>query len=364
MYYNYRKIDSYNAPINVILSKRGLGKTFGRILRCVKRFVKNGKRFVYVVETEDMVKTLCENNGEKFFASIIKYLEENQSENNKIVLSALLNYKLGDEEFEIKNDKIIKHTKGGAILINNETAGYIVSFNGFAKLKRNNFINISEIIIDEFIPENIDIRSLKNPYKVVNLVQSIARTQNLKIYLLGNTIRRTDSILQKLGCAYMNNGEWRKIKDNYGLILVAHMVDPTEYEEFKELADSSVAGRFSKLLKQDFLEENQFYDEMAGVLHLPKELKPSHLFMCLHGEGGSIRINITKDHSALYILEDYGTNNNKRYCINEKYQTGNIKYLKEWKELLINYWNKQYTFFENENVLLIFKKILGLNVDK
>lgn len=354
MYYDWRKIDGYNAPVTVVLAKRGIGKTFKRVFIAVKDFCLKGDRFVYVVETEDMVAELSQNHGEKFFASILEYMRENQTHLNSNILARM------GENSEVTEGDTLNKIKGGTIIIGGETAGYIVSINGFAKLKRNNFVQVRYLIIDEFIPEEINIRHLKFAYKVVSLVQSIARLKNIKIYMLGNTIRLDDIILSRMGLSDMKPGEIRKIKDKYGLLVVCHRVDNKEYEEFTEKSDESVAGRFAKLLKEDNLERNEFKQDIPANLLIGDKPKSSHLMFCLIGEVGSIRINTTKDYSELYVLSDYGTNSRQRITFDKRYQNANVQYQDYWYDVLLRKYNQNLIKFESASVYLTFKLLMNL----
>lgn len=357
MYYDYRIIDGFNAPINVVISKRGLGKTFGRVIRCIKRFKEIKKRFIYVVETEEMVDVLSQNRGEKFFSKIIEYLEKQESNNSVKFLNFIQGANVEESEKINEWSKI----KGGTIFINNDTAGYIVSLNGFSKLKRNNFINIREIIIDEFIPENVDVRSLKNVYKLVNIIQSIARTQkDIKIYMLGNAIRLNDNILIKMKLNNLKLGEMRKVKDKFGLLLICHYVDNKEYEEFKKIADESVAGRLAKLTGEDNEEENKFIDEIDKDLLIPSKMKNSHFLFCIHDNFDSVRIHATKDYSQYYVFEDYGRNENNRYCFEQKNVTPIVKLSLVHKDYLLKLYNNNMLKFENSTIYNLFKKILKI----
>ena len=138
MYYDYRIIDGYGAPIVVIVAKRGIGKTFGRVIRAIKRFKEYSRRFIYVVETEDMVDVLSQNRGEKFFSKVIEYLENQKSNKSKKLLNFISSAEI--EETEKISSGAKSNIRGGTIYINGKTAGYIVSLNGFSKLKRNNFM--------------------------------------------------------------------------------------------------------------------------------------------------------------------------------------------------------------------------------
>ena len=48
MYYNYNRVLSYNAFINILIGERGVGKTFGITKEVIERFLKAGERFVYI----------------------------------------------------------------------------------------------------------------------------------------------------------------------------------------------------------------------------------------------------------------------------------------------------------------------------
>lgn len=359
MYYDYSIVDGYNAPVVVIVAKRGIGKTFGRVIRCIKRFKDYSRRFIYVVETEDMVDVLSQNRGEKFFSKIIEYLQKQKSNKAKKLLNYITSAQI--EETEKISTGGRSNIRGGTIYINGNTAGYIVSLSGFSKLKRNNFTNVHEIVVDEFIPETIDARSLKNTYKLVNVIQSIARTQtDIKIYLLGNAVRMNDDILVKLKLNNMKLGEIRKIYDKYGLFIVAHYVDNEEYKEFEEIANKSVAGRLASITGQDNEETNTFVDEVEKDLLIPQKMKSSHFIFALHDDTDSIRIHATKDYSCYYVIEDYGTNKTGRYCIDPKGITSVVKYVPEYKDYVLKLYNNNLLKFENSYVYMIFKKILKI----
>ena len=163
-------------------------------------------------------------------------------------------------------------------------------------------------------------------YKLVNLIQSISRLKNVKITLLGNTIRLNDIILTKLGIDNMQPGEIRKIKDKYGLLIVAHYVSIEQYKQYTTEANGSIAGRFASILGEDNLEKNEFKSTLDNNLIIPHKQKQSHLLFSLHGEVGSVRINVTKDYSEYYVLNDYGKNKSQRYCVEQKYMSGVVKY--------------------------------------
>lgn len=362
IHYSYRNIDGYQAPIRVILSKRGLGKTFGALLKAFRSVAFNNKRFVYVVETLEMVKTLSQNKGEKFFASILKYLESNEASNKDKKMLSLLTPE-NEDDTQVEEGDVFNKIQGGTIKVGGSTAGYIVALNDFANLKRNNFVDVKYIIIDEFIPEEVDIRSLKNPYKLVSIIQSIARTQDVIIYMLANTVRLNDPILNKLGFSNIKLGEIKCLRDKYGPIAVCEYVDNNKYQAFNEIADASVAGRFAKLLNETTLDDNTFKETCPKELCMPDKPKSSHMIFCLHGLGGSVRIHATKDHSQYYVIDDYGDNIRNRITFEEKYVTNVVKYRPEWKTPLMSKYAAGSLLFDTSTTYLLFKSIMKLDLN-
>lgn len=371
MWYDYSKIEGYKLPLIGVIGPRGVGKTFGVLLnKGIKHFVNKGERFVYVVETKEMVDTLAQNKGEKFFSAIIEHLEEHKSAKNKWLYSQLFPSGNKDEDTSVEGgeveDFINKETNnkiiGGTIKIHGDTAGYIIAINDFANIKRNNFVKVKYIIIDEFIPENIDIRHLSMPRKLVSIIQSVARLKDVIIYMLGNSIRPNDITLVRLGCDNMKPGEFRVIKDKYGPLGVFHMVDINEYKEYAEKSDASVSGRLASKLGEDNLDKNEFKQDIGNDLLIPDKRKASHLLFALHGETGSVRIHTTKDYNEYYVMYDYGKNRGQRICLDEKYTTPIIKYDPEWKEVLMLKYTSGQMKFESSAIHLLFKGIMKLNL--
>ena len=365
MYYNWRSIEGYPAPIKVVIARRGLGKTFGKVKDAICDFADNNEnRFVYVVETIEDVKALSTNRGERFFSALREYFENASSKRAHHYYNKLFKNKTEIEEGETDLiDNTNNFIQGGTIKIGEDTAGYLIAINSYGNLKRNNFVKIKTIIIDEFIPEEIDIRHLKMARKVVSIVQSVARMKNVKIYMLGNSIRLDDILLVKLGLGNMKMGEIRVIKDKYGPLVVGHYVDNNDYKDFVDESDKSVAGRFAKLLGEDNLDQNIFKGELPLELKIPENPKSSHLLFCLHNGNDSIRVNVTKDHSDYYILSDYGKNIRERICLDQKYMTNIVHYRPEWKEILLMKYSLGQIKFESSVIYTLFKNFLKLDIN-
>lgn len=330
MYYDYSKIDGYQCPIKIVVSRRGLGKTFGKLKTFTEKFIKKGERFIYIVETGEMVKELTKNNGEKFWSALLDYYSKQDTARKRYFYSQLTSLEVEDFDDEEQGERDLFGTRptarkvqariiGGTIKINNETVGYILDMNSFGEIKRNNFNGVKRILVDEFITEKLDKTTLENPRRVASIIQSIGRLRDVEIYLLGNAIRKEDPILSRMGFKLQGYGFY-KIYDNYGLLAVLHFVDPADYTDFDKAHNESVAGRFSKMLGETNEEENKF------ITDLPE----SKRLTSLNYKKNGMVINLVKDNVVVSLKERIdGTiacvpfqnkNTQNLYCLTEKEQ--------------------------------------------
>lgn len=263
-HYNWSVIDGYQCPLRGVISRRGLGKTFGKVKSFAERFVTKGQRFVYVVETGEMLKELCRNNGEKFWSALLSYYEEQDTSRKRYFHNRMSSCSVSEEEDTgLVSKKPNTKVSGGVIYINSELAGYIIDLNSFADLKRNNFVKIKNLFIDEFISEKMDKTTLQNPKKIVSIIQSICRLKDVSIYMCANAIRKDDPVLARMGFRLDKYGIYKKY-DKYGLVAVLDFVNPDDYPEFKQAHDKSVAGRIARLFGEDNEEQNKFIEDLPA----------------------------------------------------------------------------------------------------
>lgn len=331
MYYDFSKIDGYHCPVKIVISRRGLGKTFGKLKFCVSRYITDKERFIYVVETGEMVQELTRNNGEKFWVALTDYYEQQDTARKRYYYNKLTEAKITDTKddddgyTQLFSRKVAAKISGGTIKINGDTAGYILDMNSFAEIKRNNFNKVKRIICDEFITEKLDKTALENPRKISSIIQSVGRTRDIEIYLLGNAIRFDDPILSRMGFKLDRYGFYKRY-DRYGLFAVLHFVDPDDYLEFAEVHDKSVAGRFAKLIGETNEEENKFLSD------LPKDKRLNSFKYKKNG----LVLNLVKDDIVVTLRElegggmgcvpFVGKNVSNLYCMTEKEQGYRLGY--------------------------------------
>ena len=362
LYYNWTKADSTEAPLRVAVGKRGIGKSFGPIKKSVLAFLEKGHKFTYVVENKVQIATLTQDKGSKFWQGLKEYAIDNPKTHKGILYKALIegDSSVDEDEFNLDNTADIK---GGTIRINGHVCGYIVAWDDFANLKRNNFSrDFKYIIIDEFMPEIVDINSYKIKRKIVSLVQSIARTRDVIIYMMSNSLRRTDIILEKLLSADIKIGEARILKDNYGVLAYVEYIDSSQYKKLNKIQDSSIASRLAVLFDEDNLDKNIFRDDLKEN-EIISDIPNNNLLCCLHGKFEAVRIGLSKSKDEIYITEDYGSNTRKRYCINRKYITPKVIYAPEFKEYLERCYSKGICKFSSAKIKMMFLVNLELNLE-
>lgn len=357
MYYDWTKIEGYNAPITIVVSRRGLGKTFKKIYEYVTKFVVTSNRFIYVVETGEMVKELTKNGGEKFFSAIIEVLSEQNTSRKRYFYNKLTDLQVSnsEENEETKSEMFVRrpNTKviGGAIKIAGDTAGYIVDMNSYAELKRNNFNKVKYIFVDEFISEKMDKTTLENPRKISSIVQSVARLRDIKLVLCGNAIRFDDPVLARMGFKIEKYGIYKKY-DKYGLLAVLHFVDPKDYPEFGKAHDKSIAGRFATMLGETNEEENKFIEDLP---------KTRRLNTFKYKKGG-FSVNLVKDNTIVTLRELSDGNiacvpfankgAKKLFCLTEKEQGYKLGYHvvcnTELKKMIMNLLKADMIYYYSE----------------
>lgn len=330
MYYDWTKIDGYHCKVKIVIAQRGIGKTFWKLWQCARRYVTKREKFIYLVETGDMVKELAKNNGDKFWNKIIEYVSERDTSKKRYFYDKLVGAKLEEVKEDSEGDVVVNEDifkrggvkaklYGSTIVIDDETAGYIVDFNSFADIKRNNFAGVKNIIIDEFISEKTDKTTLEYPKKISSIIQSVSRLKDVNITMLGNSIRVDDPVLSRMGFNLKDYGIYY-YRDEHGLFAVLDYVNPADYPEFVEAHSKSVAGRFAKMVGEVHEEENRFMSQ------IPK----SRRIQDLRYRKGGMFISITRDNVVVTLrsLENggmacvpfCGRRTEMIYCFTEKEQ--------------------------------------------
>lgn len=201
-WYNYDKLNSYNAHFNMVLTNRGYGKTYGAKKRGINRFLKYGEQFVYVRRYKTELKKIW-----KFFEDI--------------------KHEFPDHKFEVK---------GTIFYIDDNICGYAMPLSTSLVEKSNPYPLVTTIIFDEFIIDKAHLRYLSNEVDVLlELIFTIVRKRNnWKCYLLANNISTVNPYFRYFDIR-LKDGERFTLMKN-GKILVERSTDDVFVEEMKETA--------------------------------------------------------------------------------------------------------------------------------
>lgn len=177
-FYDWQKTFSFNARLNMVITARGRGKTFGLRLQCIKNdFLKDGFRFVELARVND------ELSG----------IEDGYFNKLQLIIPELNNYvfKIEKHKGYIAEKPKVESEKPK---YNWHLLCYFCALNSQQTMKKWTITNVKRIIFDEGIIENNDRWHDYLPrefYKLSNFVDTVARQQPneetpVKVYILGN----------------------------------------------------------------------------------------------------------------------------------------------------------------------------------
>lgn len=227
MYYDYHKIISYNAMINILIGERGVGKTYGASKFVVSQYLKKGEQFCYIRRYKPEIKKAVPN----FFESLIN-----------------------NEEF--KGHTLT--TKGNTFYCDGEVIGYAMTLATAQDLKSSNFSKVKNIIFDEFIIEQGQKKYyLQNEvFTFLNLLETIGRLRDIRVFMLANSASITNPYFAFFDLSMPYNSDIKLFKN--GTILLQYMKNQ-EYRDFKKQT------KFGQLVAgtpfEDYAIDNKFLDD-------------------------------------------------------------------------------------------------------
>lgn len=326
MYISYRKIDSYNLPIEAIIGARGIGKSFGAKRKCIKGFLYNDKKFIWLRDNDDAVDKLCDNDGEKFFEDIRKYFQKC--------------------DFKITSDR--------AIFINDKHAGYVMNISTFYNYKGNAYTDIKTIVFDEFIPEKGQKKMAYRMRRFLNTIETIGRLRkDYKIYLLANALDINDEFFSIVNIKI--NGFGYYFNKNKGVVVWYAENNPVyNYEH-----SNSIVG---KLIKGTVYEDNILNNKFSydNDLYFDKK-PPKSLFYCVIHDSENNSVRIYMQNGLLYIDNDENKNQykNRRFVRNINETTTVLKKISKYMlDVLRQYASEGKVRYKNGICYNIFNSFL------
>lgn len=231
VFYSYSKVLSYNAMFNFIIGERGVGKTYGAKQYAINRFLKRGEQFVYIRRYKTELKEAAGDTN-KFFGQLYDLYPDNK--------------------FRVSGEKLYNDKK---------VMGYVLPLSVANILKSTSFNKVTTIIFDEFIIDKGCYHYLQNEVEqLLDLVETIARLREIKVFFLGNAISVTNPYFTYFNLSLPYKSDIKTFKE--GLILVNYIKN-LEYREVKHKSKFGrlIAGtNYSKYaIDNEFLRDSKAF---------------------------------------------------------------------------------------------------------
>ena len=285
IFYDFDKVLSYNAFLNIIIGERGVGKTYGSKKYVINHFLKKHKQFVYIRRYEtDLIESVGTNEDNKFFEQIKD--------------------EFPDHTFEIRKSKKVRK-----LIIDKKVCGYALPLSSADSLKSSTYENVDTIIYDEFmLKEGSSQHYLRNePELILDIIETVARLRDIKIFLLGNAISSTAPIMSYFDLSLPYNSDVKLFK--YGLILVNYIKNEA-YRNFKKQT------KFGKLIEgtrySKYAIDNEFLTDSKSFIRKKNDSKFYFIFTLNNKNYGVWR----DKEDYIYISDDIDPNCPLKFALN------------------------------------------------
>ena len=334
IFYNPERIISYNALLNIIIGERGVGKTYGFKKFIVNRFLNKHKQFAYIRRYDtDLEASVGNTNDNKFFEQIRK--------------------EFPNSEFKISRSKKVRK-----LYIDNKLCGYALPLSAADSLKSSSYENVDTIIYDEFmLKEGSSQHYLRNePEIILDLIETIGRLRDIRIYCLGNAISSTCPLMAYFDLTLPYNTDIKTFKD--GTIAVEYIKNE-KYREVKK------ASRFGKLIDGTkygkYAIDNEFLTDSKAFIK--KKDKNAKFYFILYVNGKQYGIWRDFTNGYIYVSNDIDPNCPIKFAIHEEDHNESTVFAKVrsnfWFKQIINHYRLARLCFENQTVKNMFMQELN-----
>ena len=183
-WYSYNRLLSHNGFINVVLSGRGMGKSYASKKMIIDDFIKKGTQSVYVRRTKVEL-----DKAKKTFFNDIKLAYPNR-------------------EFKIDGD---------VGLMDGDVIVHFIPLSTSNNLKSASYPNVSKIFFDEYIiTQTSHSRYLKNEMILFyDLIETVFRKRtNTKVIIMSNAVSFVNPLFTDLNIEPNPNKRFQKFCDN------------------------------------------------------------------------------------------------------------------------------------------------------
>ena len=198
-YYDVAHIDKYNAHYNVIFGKRSNGKTYSLLKKVVYNYAEKGEQGAYIRRYREDFKG---KRGSTMFDGLIANDEIRKATGGKWTTVKFYS----DRWYFAKQDE----DDPSRLISDNTPFCYGFSLAQMEHDKSTSYPMITTVIFDEFLSR---IGYLPNEFVLfMNVLSTIIRQRNnVKIYMLGNTVSKHCPYFQEMGLKHIEDMEPGKI---------------------------------------------------------------------------------------------------------------------------------------------------------
>lgn len=346
-FYDWEKTLSFDADVTMVVSKRGIGKTFGLRMQCIRDFIRDGSRFCEITRYKNELSDVSDGYYSKL-AEIPEF-----------------------SEYMFKTDAryawIAKKPEDEKIKPQWQLSGYFAALSEQQKKKKKTFFKVRRMIFDEAILERTDCyhRYLPGEFTTLtNLVSSVSRergdTEGLRprVYLLGNACDLANPYFAayEVGTDLKFGYRWYANKE-----FLLHYVDPEEYDIEGERG--TVAGRmFAHTSGGKIALNNEFVRVNSEFVKTKTKNAKFNFGIVCNGD----RYGIWLDQSeGYYYVTDKIPNNTNRPVYSLTRADASVNYIAATRlGVTMRYVSEMYSYnllrYENETIMMKFGDVLRL----
>lgn len=258
-WYDFKRIDSYNATFNLICGGRGIGKTYGAKKKAIRKAIKTGEQFIYLRR----YKTELSAAKATFFADV--------------------GQEFPDYDFKIQGNTALMAPNATAEDKKRpwQTVGHFVALSVAQAQKSVSYHLVTTIIYDEFIIERGNMQYLSHEQVVFSNFYSTVDRYNdkTKVYFLANSV----SIMNP----YFDAWDIKPDQEESGEIIAPNLENGARgfivahFPESADFAASIYETAFGKFIKgseyADYAVANQFEDNANDLVSI-KDAKARYQF--------------------------------------------------------------------------------------
>lgn len=333
MYYDYKKILSYNALLNILIGERGVGKTYGASKMVINNFIKKSHQFAYIRRYKPEIKKAVP----QFFEAL---------KNNNEFKDHLLT------------------TKGNNFYCDGEICGYAMTLSTAQDLKSSNFSKVTTIIFDEFIIEEGQKKYyLQNEVQIfLNLLETIGRMRNIRVFMLANPANiYSNPYFLYFDLSLPYNNDIKTFKNN--LILVQYMKN----EEYRQAKKQT---RFGQLISGTTFEDYAVNNKclLDNKNFIDKKQGTSKFSFAFIYNGQTFGVWFDYKIGKIFVSNDYDKNTINIFACTSNDHTPNTmlinsaKKFRCWKLFIENY-NLGNVYFENMKIKIIVQDVIKMFIN-